>query len=213
MSEITTSKLANTEIVTKPRSDNEIKEYILKIHFNTVRISKDESDAIMNNIFDEVENDSLIGTHEFLYHECLEAQSFKDKNIAKNISKYILSCKKKLENALNIPKILKGFNHHILTLDGVTKQADKEELPRYQKLLRLEYMYEILIRQGLTIINNYYWSDLKNGIIGTDIIEDCIKKAAPIIIYLKHQIEDQVKEELKYDAADEALITLNRKYN
>ena len=36
MSEITTSKLANTEIVTKPRSDNEIKEYILSIHFNTI---------------------------------------------------------------------------------------------------------------------------------------------------------------------------------
>jgi len=213
MSEITTSKLANTEIVTKPRSDNEIKEYILSIHFNTIRINKDESNAIMNNLFDVVDDDSLYGTHEFFYHECLEAQVFKDRNVANNISKYILSCKKKLENALNIPKILKGFNHHILTLDGFTKLADKYELPRYQKLKRLEYMYEILIRQSLTIINNFYWSDLKNGIIGTDIIEDCIKKAAPIIIYLKHQIEDQVKEELKYDAADEALITLNRKYN
>ena len=73
-------------------------------------------------------------------------------------------------------------------------------------------MYEVLIRQILTIINNFYWSDLRNGIIRTDLIEDSIKKATPIIIYLKHQIENQVSEELKYDAADEALISLNRKY-
>jgi hypothetical protein len=166
----------------------------------------------MYNIFnDGVDDDRLTGTHEFLYHETLEAESFKLKNI-KKINNYILSCKKKLENALNIPKILKGFNHHILTLDGVTKQADKEQLPRYQKLKRLEYMYDVLVRQGLTIINNYYWSDLRNCEVGIDIIEDCIKKAAPVIIYLKHQIEDQVKEELKYDAADEALITLHRNY-
>ena len=71
MSQIKTSKLANTEIVTNPRSDNEIKEYILKIHFNTIRINENESNAIIHNIFDEVENESLIGTHEFLYHECL----------------------------------------------------------------------------------------------------------------------------------------------
>lgn len=212
MSEIKKSKLVNTEVVTKPRSDNEIKEYILDIHFNTITISRVESALIMNNIFnDGVDDDGLTGTHEFLYHETLEAQTFKIKKTT-DISKYILSCKKKIENALNIPKILKGFNHHILTLDGVSKESDKLELPRYQKLKRLEYMYEVLVRQSLTIINNFFWSDFAKCEIGTDIIEDCIKKASPIIIYLKHQIEDQVKEELKYDAADEALITLHRRY-
>ena len=212
MSEIKKSKLVNTEVVTKPRSDNEIKEYILDIHFNTITISRVESVLIMNNIFnDGVDDDGLTGTHEFLYHETLEAQTFKITK-TKDISKYILSCKKKIENALNIPKILKGFNHHILTLDGVSKESDKLELPRYQKLKRLEYMYEVLVRQSLTIINNFFWSDFAKCEIGTDIIEDCIKKASPIIIYLKHQIEDQVKEELKYDAADEALITLHRRY-
>ena len=212
MSEEKTSKLANTEIVTKPRSDNDIKEYLLDIHFNTITLNDKESSLIMYNIFnDGVDDDILTGTHEFFYHEILEATSFKDKK-TKNVSNYILVCKKKIENALNIPKILKGFNHHILTLDGVTKEIDKIELPRYQKLKRLEYMYEVLVRQSLTIINNYFWSDLKNGEVGTDIIEDCIKKASPIIIYLKHKIEDQVREELKYDAADEALITLHRKY-
>ena len=71
MSEITTSKLANTEIVTKPRSDNEIKEYILSIHFNTIRINKDESNAIMNNLFDVVDDDSLYGTHEFFFQSLM----------------------------------------------------------------------------------------------------------------------------------------------
>ena len=99
-----------------------------------------------------------------------------------------------------------------MTLDGITDEYEKKALPRYQKLKRLEYMFDILVRQSLTIINNFYWSDFINGKYGDDIIEDCIKKAAPIIIYLKHQIEDQVREELKYDAADEALISLHRNY-
>ena len=99
-----------------------------------------------------------------------------------------------------------------MVLDGITDDYEKQQLPRYQKLRRLEYMYDILVRQSLTIINNFYFSDFSKGVVGDDIIEDCIKKAAPIIIYLKHQIEDQVRDELKYDAADEALITLHRNY-
>ena len=40
--------------------------------------------------------------------------------------------------------------------EAKTKESDKFELPRYQKLKRLEYMYEVLVRQSLTIINNFY---------------------------------------------------------
>ena len=208
MSEIKTSKLANTEIVIKPRTDNEIKEYILNIRFDTITISKSLSEQIVKKITGEIDGDELTGTHEFLYHEILEDTKFKDDDI----NKYITSCKTKLASALNIPKILKGFSHHILTLDGITDEYEKKALSRYQKLKRLEYMFDILVRQSLTIINNFYWSDFINGKYGVDIIEDCIKKATPIIIYLKHQIEDQVRNELKYDADDEALISLHRNY-
>jgi hypothetical protein len=210
MSEIKTSKIANTEIITKPRTDNQIKEYILNIHFDTINISKNECRIIMKKIFGLVDGDNLTGTYEFFYHEILDNDEYLDSNM--KVAKYFISCKKKIANALNIPKILKGFNHHILVLDGITDDYDKQQLPRYQKLRRLEYMYDILVRQSLTIINNFYFSDFIMGVVGDDIIEDCIKKAAPIIIYLKHQIEDQVRDELKYDAADEALITLHRNY-
>ena len=53
MSEIKTSKLANTEIITKPRTDNEIKEYILNIRFDTIKISKTESETIVKKITGE----------------------------------------------------------------------------------------------------------------------------------------------------------------
>ena len=66
MSEVKKSKLANTEVVTKPRSDNEIKEYLLDIHFNTITINDKESSLIMRNIFnDGIDDDRLAGTHEF----------------------------------------------------------------------------------------------------------------------------------------------------
>ena len=56
MSEVKKSNLANTEVVTKPRSDNDIKEYLLDIHFNTINLKYPKLIELHEKLFDKSPN-------------------------------------------------------------------------------------------------------------------------------------------------------------
>jgi hypothetical protein len=53
---------------------------------------------------------------------------------------------------------------------------------------------------SLSIIHNYYWVDITKNEQSTKYnLEDCIRLASPLIIYLKDHFEKEVHEELDFD--------------
>jgi len=86
-------------------------------------------------------------------------------------------------------------------------------LPRYQKMKRLEGLYDTLIKIGLTLIHNYYWVDICNNESTVELsLKECINKAIPTILKLKHEFENIVKCEFEYDASEEQMIMMSSKF-
>ena len=217
--------LVNNEQVTKPISDNEIKKDILDLEFDSFDVGN-KSNYITNKFGNMTSN--LEGQHlAFFYNEKFEDSFKKNKNNGRSfystyivngeidpIEEYIVNLKRKLEVALNIPKIIKGFMANIAYLDGVKDEKVLITMPRYQKMKRLEGLYDTLIKFGLTLIHNYYWVDICNGEYSVDLsLKECIEKATPTIIRLKHEFESIVKDEFEYDANEEKLFLIHSKYN
>jgi hypothetical protein len=86
------------------------------------------------------------------------------------------------------------------------------KLPRYQKMKRLETLYQFLIEFGLSLIHKLFWEDFSKNVTTLLSLKECIKIASPIIINLKHQFEDQVREEFEYDENEEKLFYMGRIY-
>jgi len=223
--------VVNTEAVTKPVKDNEIKHDIIEIEFDSFEV-KDRSSYI-TSMFGEMTNELSGQVLEFFYNEKFEAKFIKNSGINQfqsirnssffgrsiinqpidAIEGYIINLKKKLEVALNIPKVIKGFRANIAYLDGITDPRIIVTLPRYQKMKRLEGLYDTLIKFGLTLIHNYYWVDICNNESTTELsLKDCVQKAIPHILRLKHEFESVVKDEFEYDAEEERMIMMNNKF-
>jgi hypothetical protein len=63
------------------------------------------------------------------------------------------------------------------------------------------------------LIHSYYWEDITLNKKSIDLsIKDAIKKASPYILKLKKDYEDTVKSEYQYEANEEKLFMLNKKY-
>ena len=224
--------LVNNEQVTKPLPDSEIKHDILDIEFDSFDVG--DNSRYITNIFGEM-TDALNNQHlEFFYNEKFEFKFLKNTGIDNFFSMrnatslfggrgvidkidpiqgYIVNLKKKLEVALNIPKVIKGFMANIAYLDCVTDPKILITMPRYQKMKRLEGLYDTLIKFGLTLIHNYYWVDICYNKYSVDLsLKECIAKASPTIIRLKHEFESIVKEEFEYDADEEKIFMLNKKF-
>ena len=116
------------------------------------------------------------------------------------LQKHFQNLRNEMERALNIPRIIKEFNKRIGWIDGKTFVDDKTNLPRYEKLIRLKRSYNLLVSMSLSIIHNYYWVDITKNEQSTKYnLEDCIRLASPLIIYLKDHFEREVHEELDFD--------------
>jgi hypothetical protein len=83
----------------------------------------------------------------------------------------------------------------------------KNNLPRYEKLIRLKRSYKLLVTMSLEIINNYYWVDANTNEQSSKYnLEDCIRLASPLIIYLKDHFEKEVCDELEFDTEETELL-------
>ena len=60
---------------------------------------------------------------------------------------------------------------------------------------------------SLQIINNYYWVDVNTNEQSSKYnLEDCIRLASPLIIYLKDHFEKEVCDELEFDTEETELL-------
>jgi hypothetical protein len=214
----------------KPKTDQKIKNDILNLEFESYTLGAGDSDYITEKFGNK--NKDLDGkTIEFFYNERLDIPEFVGLNVVNvgssflqrsnlfvnipriNVSSYIINLRKKLRDALNIPKVMKGLRVAINVLDGITDLKIMKTLPRYQKLKRLESGYERVISISLSLIHQYYWVDITTNESSIDYsLKEAIKMTSPLIIKLKHEIEELVKTEFKYDASEEKLIMSGRKY-
>ena len=156
------------EIKQKPEAV--LKERVLKIHFESLKLT-----------------DGTI--YEFAYNDDIKKQN------DAVIKKYVLNLKKKLGNALNLRKIEKDFEITMALNDANTNPQDKDKLPRQQKLNRLKQFYDTLVDMGLVLIHNFFWENYNLEIESFKTLEECIQLAAPIIFYLKDQFENAVHHE------------------
>jgi hypothetical protein len=63
---------------------------------------------------------------------------------------------------------------------------------------RLESFYEILIRFTLTVLHNFFWNDITEGVekgAGSKNINYKIKQILPIMIKIKHMFEEEIDKE------------------
>lgn len=216
----------NNEQVTTVLPDKEIKHDIINIEFDTFTFGAGDSEYVTEQFGNKTRIlDNL--TIEFFYNEKLDLN---DQNVnlmrsnlfvsnmflnlsRSNVNNYIKNLKKKLREALNIPKVVKGLRTAIAYLDGVNDPNVMKTLPRYLRLKRLESGYERVICIGLSLIHQYYWVDITNNETSVDFsLKDAIIRASPTIIKLKHDVEDYVRTEFSYSAEEEHLILTNRKY-
>lgn len=213
----------NNEKVTETKSDEKIKSDVLKIDFEPFFIDGIDSSIITNYGFGRP-TANLKGVIEFFYSERLEENKrpavlngtvfvMSENKTKIKIFDYFTNIKKRLEVALNIPKIKVGYRNYIAELDGVYDPAIIKTLPRAIKFKRLELLYDQLIKIGLTLIHHYYWSDICDNETTINLnLYESIKKASPTIIELKHKFEDQVNDEFTYDKREIDLIKLHRFY-
>lgn len=210
------------------KKETKIKEDVLDIEFDTYKIQAGDSEYI-TKVFGNSSNFLKDEVLDFFYNEKLGSNmdnrrlgnSVFGQNIypdlqdinAHNIFIYQLNCYKKLEEALGIPKILLGFRQNITYLDKVYDKDTVITLPRYQKMLRLQILYDRLVKIGLQLIHSYYWEDITQNKKSIDLsIKDSIKKASPYILKLKKDYEDTVRKEYEYDTDEEKLFMITKKY-
>ena len=217
----------NKEKVTKTVKDNKIKEEIIDlfIEFDSYTFNEIET-RYLKNIFDINAKDQETfatadynnlknKTVEFFYSKANRNMYDNSKNRTKdldNVNEYFLNCEIKLKKALNIDKIIKGYNQYIFVLDRCTDIKNIHFLPRYQKMKRLESFYDFIIEYGLKLIHQYYWEDFTLNKSSLLTLKECIQKTLPIIIELKHKFEDQVNDEFEYDNNEEKLMNTGRVY-
>jgi len=194
-------------------ADKEIKKQILKLDFDDITLVAAEANLISKDFLkNTTDNAFLVGRHKFIFCETTESNIIKsgtDANSGRtdNLKKYFQNLRNVVEKALNIPRIIKEFNKRIGWIDGKTNDEDKTNLPRYEKLIRLKRSYNLLVTMSLQIINNYYWVDISKGEQSTKYnLEDCIRLASPLIIYLKDHFENEVSEELEFDTDENELL-------
>ena len=218
----------NQENVTTVLPDKEIKNDIIKLEFEPYQFKVGDSQyvcesfgnntALLNNLTVEFfynEKLDLIDSNEEQFYSMFYRVSLirNDNNPQKRVDNYIKNLKKKLREALNIPKVIKGIRTSITYLDGITDINVMRTLPRYLRLQRLESLYERVICMGLSLIHSYYWNDITKNESSIDFnLKAAIERASPYIIKLKQNYEDVVREEFSYDAEDEKLIMSHRKY-
>jgi len=202
--------------------DVKLNNNILKIEFEPFTKINNAISEYITEAYGNKTNSLNGASIEFFYNEKLDLYNIEpgnglQSNIVfgrqKLVSSQILNYKKKLRDALNIPKVLKGIRTCITYLDGVNDEATMKTLPRYQRLKRLESLYETVIRIGLILIHNYYWNDITKNETSIDFsIKEAIARASPTIIQLKHDMEEIVRIEFSYSTEDEKVIMSNRAY-
>jgi hypothetical protein len=213
----------NNEIISKPISDDKLKDQILKIDFDDFLVEAKYAITLLKNFSrGHIENGTLIESKfskefnnkiiEYFYIPNFKDKLYENTPFERSVNDYFTNLRQKLNNALNVPKIIKGFNNYIHVLDGVTDPKAKSKLPRFLKMQRLIRLYESLVEIGLTLIHDYYWENIVQNQKSLLSLKECIKLASPTIIDLKHRFEDLVNEEFEYDADEEKLIMTGRIY-
>ena len=202
---------ANKEKVSDNKSQ-QIKEELINIEFDDIFIDNLYLSQTITNEFGN-QTSSLKGkTIDFFYSEKFERKEFINNNnlgSKDKIINYILNLRDQMSKALKIRKVIKGYSQLIANKDHVFDLETMKTLPRYQKMKRLEGMYNNLITIGLNLIQTYYWNDITKNETNIDLnLKQVIKKCIPIILNLKKQFEDQCNSELEYDA-DEVKLMYN----
>jgi predicted DNA-binding protein YlxM (UPF0122 family)/flavin-binding protein dodecin len=216
------NEVNNDNLYSSP-PDTKLNYNILKIEFEPFQVNNRQYSKIITKAFGNETETLNSATIEFFYNEKLDIEEInKEINILRSnvfdvrqkfVNSQILNYKKKLRDALNIPKVLKGIRTCITYLDGVSDEDTIKTLPRYQRLKRLESLYETVIKIGLTLIHNYYWNDITKNETSVDFsIKEAIARASPTIIQLKHDMEEVVRIEFSYSVEDEKVIMSNRAY-
>jgi hypothetical protein len=219
-----TKKESGLNIANSEKLDNkqiiEIKKDIIDIHFESFTVSNNLTSNLITKAFGK-ESTILTGRAiDFFYSDKLD-MNLPYQNVLRSsifglireldVSKYIVNIKSQLRDALNINKILKGFAQSITYLDQVTDPDIYVTMPRYQKMKRLECLYDTLIHIGLTLIHNYYWVNICENEKSIDnSLKDAIILSTPTILNLKKEFENIVRLEYQYSADEEKIFMLTR---
>jgi hypothetical protein len=201
------------EKIKHQKSNNEVKEDLIDIRLRSFQVDSTndvESNLITKSFGSKNNNNKLTAKQiPFFFNEYLfRLKEIEDKN--DNMTNYFRTIRHDVKVALDIPEVLQTLEDFIDVLDRPADDDKKKLLPRYKKLKRLESMYELLISFTLSLIHNFFWRDITEGVAkgtGTKNLSYVIKQVLPIIIKLKYDLEDQINEEFKMDEYEQQLFT------
>ena len=203
------------EKIKHQKSNNEIKDDLVDLRLRSYHVdSKADTESKLITKAFGVENNKLKSKQiPFFFSEYLyKTKEFIADSTADKMRDYFRTIRHDVKVALDIPEILQTLEDFIDVLDRPADYDKKILLPRFKKLKKLESMYDILISFTLTLFHNFFWRDITEGVdkgSGTKNLSFVIKQILPIIIKLKHDLEDKINEEFKMDAHEISLFKLS----
>ncbi len=188
------------EKIKHQKTENEIKEDMIDLkvrHFKVDSANNNQSKYITKYFGDE--NNKLKGKIiPFFYNEYIDIDINLGDTDEKEIKTYFNTLKNDLRYAYDVPEILQKYEDYIETLDRPANEDLKKKLPRYKKMKRLESLYEILIKFTLTVLHNFFWNDITQGVdkgAGNKNITYRVKQVIPLMVKVKKIFEDEIDKE------------------
>ena len=157
------------EKIKKNKKDSEVKEELIDLNIPSFKCdgtNDDESFLITKFFNPELKGVNIFKNKQvpYFYHENQDIPVIANNLNNQKIFDYYLDIKQKLRYAYNTFEILQNYEDFIDVLDRPENDNKKQLLPRYKKMKRLEAMYEILIRFTMTLIHNFFWRDITEGL-------------------------------------------------
>lgn len=153
----------------------------------------------------------------FLYFRTLDDAA----NPNETIKSYFNDLKQRFKVALGIPESLKQLDDMIEVIDRPNNaQANnndwKKGVPRYKKLLKLNEVYDLLIKFTLELIHRLYWTNFlkrnpeaagQNFVSAEQIpnihnINHYVERVLPISLHIKKLLEIEVENDIPTDIID-----------
>ena len=194
------------EKIKSNKKEKEIKEDLVDISIKSFKVSgaNDTQSKLITKPFGVeiavLQNKSV----PYFYHELLD----KNEGSYAAFYNYFNEIKQELRYAYGTFETLQQLEDYIDVLDrpaGANEGeilVNKKKLPRYKKMKRLESFYEILIKFTMTMLHNFFWLDIINGVdkgAGTKPLSYRIKQIVPIMMRLKKEIEAELDLEYPKD--------------
>jgi hypothetical protein len=199
------------EKIKHQKSNNEIKNDLIDLKLRSYQVesgSQDESKLITKSFGSE--NSLLVGKKiPFFFSEYLCKRKFIH-NSTDDMSDYFKTIMHDVRVALDIPEVLQTLEDYIDVLDRPESDNKKLLLPRYKKLKRLESVYDLLVSFILSLIHNFYWKDITLGVekgVGTKNLTYRIQQILPLVLKIKHDLEDEIEKEYPHDKYEKELFT------